>query len=588
MDASLRARLAPWVAASVGVALYLNTLPNGFVFDDIFIVQENPSIRSLREVPALFTRNYWYPQDSWDRLYRPFTVASYSLNHALAGLRPWAWHLGNALLHGLVVLLLHAAVLPLAGRGGAFLAALLFAAHPIHTEAVASVVGRAELLAAAFSLGALLAHARGHAPAVAGLLTLAASLSKESALATPGLLLLWDFLRPGRLRPRWASVVASLAAALVAVAARRAALGTFLALPPADPEMGLLHHESLATRLPTALHVLGRYWLLLVKPWPLCADYSYNQIPLVRSMADGFAVLGLVGLVALVAAVPALRRRAPDVALGAGVVVLGLALTANLVVPIGTLMAERLLFLPSAGLCLALGSRLARAGRAGWAAALLLAALGAALTVVRNRDWRDQFGLFEATAKLAPRSVKINVYLGRWMRDRDRLDEAEACLRRVRAVAPESRPAHDVLGDVLFRKGAYAEAAGHFEWVARRKPADALSRYNLGECARKLGDPSGAERAYREALERDPSVPTARYALGTLLCETGRWEAGLRELETAARLQPDEGKWRYGLALALEHEGRREEAEREFREAERLGWPGAERPRTPEGAGRSP
>ena len=79
MDASRRARLAPWVAASVGVLLYLNTLGNGFVFDDIFIVQENPSIRSLRELPAVFTRNYWYPQDSWDRLYRPLTIASYSL-----------------------------------------------------------------------------------------------------------------------------------------------------------------------------------------------------------------------------------------------------------------------------------------------------------------------------------------------------------------------------------------------------------------------------------------------------------------------------------------------------------------------------
>jgi len=586
MHASRRARLAPWVAASIGVALYLNTLWNGFVFDDIFIVQENPSIRSLREVPALFTRNYWYPQDSWDRLYRPLTVASYSLNHALAGLRPWAWHLGNALLHGIVVFLLHAGALPLAGRGGAFLTALLFAAHPIHTEAVANVVGRAELLAAAFALGALVTHARGRHPVVPGLLTLAAALSKESAAVVPGLLLLRDFLRPGPFRPRWASVGASLVAVLVAVAARRLALGVFLALPPADPEMGLLHHVDLGTRRATALHVLGRYWLKLVKPWPLCADYSFEQIPLVRSMADGAAVGGLLGLAALLVAVPALRRRAPDVALGAGIVVLGLALTANLVVPIGTLMAERLLFLPSAGLCLALGSRLARAGRAGWWAALLLAGLGGTLTVVRNADWKDQFTLFEVTAKAAPRSVKINVYLGRWLRDRGRLDEAEACLRRVLSVAPESRPAHDVLGDVLFRKGAYEEAASHFATVARKKPADALSRYNLGECARKLGDPAGAERAYREALERDPALPPARYALGTLLCETGRCEEGLSELETAARLQPDEGKWRFGLALALEHLGRREEAERAYREAERLGWPSPARPRAPEG--RSP
>ena len=141
-------------------AIYANSLGNGFVLDDRSLVERNPLIRKLNRIPLLWESDYWAPKLK-SGLYRPVVMTSYALNHAVGKRDPKAYHLVNIGLHALVSVLVWALYRRLSGDAliaGA--AGFLFAAHAIHTEAVANVVGRAEILAALLVLLALLAHVR--------------------------------------------------------------------------------------------------------------------------------------------------------------------------------------------------------------------------------------------------------------------------------------------------------------------------------------------------------------------------------------------------------------------------------------------
>ena len=194
--------------------VYGNSLVNGFVHDDKPVVAENRLIRDPGNLGRIFASGYWTTREApVAELYRPLVVASFALNHRIGGPGPFGFHLVNLLLHAWVSWLVFRLGKDLAGsRAAAWAAGLLFAIHPVHTEAVAPVVGRSELLAAGFALWALLLHRRaGTAGAprlrllfAAGACYFASALSKENALVLPAILLLADlaFPPPGPIRPK--------------------------------------------------------------------------------------------------------------------------------------------------------------------------------------------------------------------------------------------------------------------------------------------------------------------------------------------------------------------------------------------------
>ena len=152
----------PALVALTAALVYLNALGNGFALDDVNIVRDNPHIRSVAGLPGLFARPYWPDAEGVaSGLYRPITLATFALDRAVWGGGAAGFHAVNVALHALV-----SALAWFVGRrvgihyGTALLAALLFAVHPIHVEAVANIVGRSELLAAAGVLAAWLSHRR--------------------------------------------------------------------------------------------------------------------------------------------------------------------------------------------------------------------------------------------------------------------------------------------------------------------------------------------------------------------------------------------------------------------------------------------
>ena len=521
--------------AIVAIALmamvpYLNALGGDFVFDDVGVIRDNPVVQ---RDPAwrVFTTVY-----EPGALYRPLTMLSYVAN-ARIDRGPAGFHAVNLVLHVAVALALYALALRLlAAPRAAWIAAALFAVHPVHTEAVSGIVGRAELLAALAALVALLALARALDAGgtmrwrwlVASWLAFAAGLlCKESAFTTIGLVLVvhWRLAPADGWRRRAAVVAPYVAVGLAYLGLRLLVVGS-LALPAVPGSLdNPLAHVDLATRLRTAGIVLWDYLAMSIAPIRLSADYSFNQVPLALSWGEPRPLAALALLVGLGAAALAAWRRWPQLTIAAAFFAIPLALTANVLFPIGTIKAERLLYLPSAGLCLAAGWMLARwaAARpraAGIAITALLVAF-AARTWVRNADWRDERALYESAVR----------------------------------VAPESAKAHHNLAVALQRAGAFDDAVAHYHRALTIYPDYAAASFGMGHVATLRGDDATALFWYQDALRRDPTFAKANLQLGLLHQRRGEYAAAESAFAAGLASTPDDSLLLVNLAAARLSQG---------------------------------
>jgi tetratricopeptide (TPR) repeat protein len=536
------------VAVLAGL-VYANSLDGALLYDDSNAIVRNAAVREGGVVEIFTTPSWW--RAGHGRGWRPVTTATFALNHVLHGLAPWGYHLVNALLHVAVSVLVLVTFATVTGAPlTALVAALLFATHPVHTEAVASVVGRAELLAAAAFFLAWLCFLRGDrarrwrydGAGVAVFFT--GLLAKENVATLLPVLVLVDVLLPApgasatvTLRRHAGRYAALVAAVVVYVLLRGFVIG-------ADPP-GIQHLDNplialpLGARLLTAVKVVGLYGWRLVVPLQLAADYSFDQITAVTSPLDGRFLAGLAVLVA----VPVLgwwtRVRAPHVALGLGFLALTFALVANLAFPIGTIMAERLLYLPSAGFCLL-------------AAATLVALAGVDPAATTTRRVRPLLWV--------PVLVVVAAYGVRtWVRN-PVWHDPEIFFTTMVAEAPRSARSHRELAGMLVDRGRYDLALRAFERSLLIKPGDAATLYNLGNALVQAGDLERAAAAYEEAIVANPKFVDAMMNLSTAEGRRGRYAVAIEWLERALVQQPENGGLHMNLANTLFQAGRPDEA----------------------------
>jgi tetratricopeptide (TPR) repeat protein len=513
---------------------YLGNLANGFVYDDRYVVERNPLVQNL-DFGALAATSYWGERVDAG-LYRPVTLVSFGLNRAL-GSSPSGFHLANDLLHGVaaVLALLAARSLGLSAAG-AIAAALLFALHPVQSEAVNAVVGRAEILAFSFTLTSFLLFVRRKSPFLVGATFLCALLSKESAAFALPLFVLY--------RRDGARLAALGGGLLAALALRVAVLG---GIGIGGREIGFLDnplaHSGLYTRMLAAPVLLLQYTRLVLWPRVLSADYSFDQIPVPDSPGDGRVLLGLAfaGLLLFAAA----RGGKPRLAAFAFLVPLAGSL--HLLFPLGTIFAERLLYLPMLGAALAFGLGVEELSRRRRDLAAL--ATGAALLACTVRlwsripDWRDNETLFRRTVETSPASAR----------------------------------SHFLLGAELFETKRFDEAAERFEEGLAIYPDHFGAAMNLGESRILSGDAGGAEEAFRKALALQPASEDAREGTIEAALALGREKArdsdfpGAREsFERAIALDENQpSAWNY-LGLVSEREGRLDEARAQYERALRI------------------
>lgn len=482
-------RAGLWLALAFLVP-NLGALWCGFVYDDVPLIVDNERLHSLSRLGEVVTGGYW-PDRAGLTLYRPATQGLQALLWAAGGGSPLPFHATNLLLGTAVVLLVHRLLLSLrVPARTAFLSSLLFALLPVHTEATTAVVGVSELLAAGFGVGALLLYRSGRRLAALGLYALAV-FSKESGAAVAGLAFLLPFVEPGP-RPAWKRLAVDAAGAgavvgLALLARRLVAFGPDF-IPPIDNPMSLVHPLQ---RSLTALWTQVLYVRQCLFPVVLSADYSYKQVPLVMGPDDARA---WAGIALLVLAAWAFRYRP-----GARVPILLWAVpflpAANLLMPVGTVMGERLAYLPSLGLCLGLcllsAPLLLRLPRKAVVVGAI-AVVFAARTAVRNLDWRSADSFYPKLAVTSPGSAKVWYFLGCWKAAREDDPGALAAYDEAIRIFQPYPEAWNNRAGTLLRLGRSDEAKESYRQAVRFDPGHKAAAASLQ--AMEAGIPFTAKR----------------------------------------------------------------------------------------------
>jgi protein O-mannosyl-transferase len=497
-----RAAAACSVAAILGGLVYVNALRNPFVYDDHHTVVENGSIARLSDLRAIVA----------GAVTRPLVNFSYALDRAVWGPAPLGFHVTNVALHVVAVSLLFVLSRRLGlGVMAAFVAATVFAVHPMMTEAVGYVSGRSELVCATFFMLALLCGRRwlqaasgsddrgatarggvvvasdagrhrrfwGAATAAAWVAALAA---KESAAMFPFVFLVYDcvggFSERDRRRRLRRIHLPLLAVAVVAGIARLVILARYEAAGQA-----VVHWNYVLLEIDVA----RRYLWMLINP---SRQTIFHAVPAPALLAwQTWLSLATVSLVLFVSW--RLRNRAWPVSFGLVWFVLALVPAAALnVLDQGEPMAEHRVYLASCGLFLAVGAGFdwlrERASHdsaltrfAGVAAVALVVPALAAQTVVRNAIWSDPIALWQEAVDLAPGHYRPRLLLGEALQDAGRRHDAIEQFQKAVDLKPTEPLGYVKLGQCLAEVGRWKEARGHFLHAIELDPRSAPARNAL-------------------------------------------------------------------------------------------------------------
>jgi tetratricopeptide (TPR) repeat protein len=545
---------------------YSDSFTTGFTLDSAFIILRDPRLLKVAaaNLRQILNQDYWWP-NFHSGIYRPLTTATFLFNYAVLGNGQHAagYHAVNILFHLVNVWLLFLLASRFFGRAStAFFAAALWAVHPIATEAVTNLVGRSDELAAMAIFGGLLLYQRSAplrgrrmALAAAGLFVIGVlgGLAKELAVTLIAAMLLWDLVRGTGswrdwLRLRWPFYLAMALALCVFFAARWRVLG---AEPPAEiPYVdNPLAYAGFMTAKLTALKAIGLDLWLMIFPVHLSCDRSYNQIPL-SGWTDPAAWAAVLIVGGLLAAATLRRRKDPMMFWCAGFCAIALFPTSNLVVTIGSVMAERFLYLPSAAFALAITALAFRSKWQRHAPVVLgmLIALYAVRTYLRNADWKDDLTLASHDVTVVPQSFKMHGMLARALLDRSpsnidaAIHEAEIAWGIVRRLPPERVFTQTPTNLGIYyrgkgdRSGGPASAEGHAWYlkslaVLLEARSDSLA---YGDAYDELQQAEGKPLAVR--LER----PDLYWTLGLTYYGLGQYEQARNAYIYGRKLSPTE------------------------------------------------
>ncbi|MBI5386918.1 MAG: tetratricopeptide repeat protein [Verrucomicrobia bacterium] len=591
----------PWSRVVLALAVLLvwgQSLTFRFVWDDTQFIVDLPSIRSLSNIPAMFTSleaQSSYPQGF--KLFRPLRTAHYAVLFAIGGgepPKPWLFHLANLVWHGATVLLFYQVLLLLFARLRAdaenepvvpwlaFLTALAFAVHPVVSEVVCWAKGLDDMMAAAFVLGTVLmllrwtpGEGRGRYLAALGLFVLALY-SKLSAIAAPAFCFLFfcSFKRVS-LRQGLLYSAPFFGAAFLFLLHRHWVIGQ---TSQTEPISGT-YAQTLIDMLP----VVATYLRLLTGLPPFCIDYGFLRGG--HALFSASVIFGFVLLAAVTGACWWSLRTRQFVLAGLGLAWVGLFMApVSNVVPTMQYVAERFLYLPLLGWLWALASLLVLVLRRG-----LSVALGAAVVVIwsglawnRSWIWQDSFTLFMRSSIECPpcervehnavtaalrlpfmpfKTVHVPGQLPRLsLQSADVLRTADwnkvaATLEQLQQLFPSNAAVATALGLACAQKGRIGDAIQHFQRAAARTPRDPTAWSNLGIAFQDAGQMPAAETNLQQALKLDPGCLPALQSLAKLAWTREDYQTAMNlfaRLKQRDPANPDHEYWRNEARKKLE------------------------------------
>ncbi|HKS06895.1 MAG TPA: hypothetical protein VJR92_11315 [Gemmatimonadaceae bacterium] len=514
--------VAGFCIALVAVLGYANALQNGLTLDDGGIIPKHAVILHSEPLWNAFTTPYW---PSGAGQYRPLVIASFGIESWIWGQNPLGYHAINLLWHALASVLVYAVGRRWLSYAGSLIAGLVFALHPVHVEAVANIVGRAELMAGAGVLAMLLLHERRSKWAIVAFAV--ALFSKEHALVAIALAAGWDFAtratqapnERGRRPPYAQGARALYAGYLVVAAAWVGAIAMVFRDAPlvfVDP---LWLSTTTAQRWLTMLGVVPVWVSLWFFPAKLSSDYS----PRVTLPWPDNSTLALIGALIVVVAIAAAfegRKRAVIVTIAVAWIAISIAPIANVLVPTGIIAAERTLYLSSVGAALLFGYAGQRLGQwrpaAATAFALVVCGAFAARTWTRTPVWESNKVLFTTTVQEHPEASRTHVHMAR----------------------------------VFSRTGQLGLAVDAYKRAILMFDRDAISWSEAIYAADQLGNTALADSLIAEARTRFPRDYLVDLAHANHAVVLRRYEEGLRYAKVAAEAEPDSAAPRFLIGAA--------------------------------------
>ncbi|MBI4446792.1 MAG: tetratricopeptide repeat protein [Acidobacteria bacterium] len=583
--------LATVVLFLSGFVVYANTLTHGFVFDDLTMIYQNPQVTRLRWSEILSLEGY-----------RPVRTLTYAFNYAQGGDNPFGYHLLNVMLHGLNVVALFA-LFRMVTRSAlsSFAGAVIFAVHPVQTAAVAYISGRKDLLATFFVVTALLCYAQYRKLrkplylAGSALCFLLGILSKEVAIVFPALLLLWDFFIPV-VAPRTKKqpvvqqpfpVLARKNVWLYVIFLLLSILSLYWAVfwNQASRMIGYWG-GAWTTHVGTSFKLFVHYLKLAVFPHPLIADYTGDVFKVSKGLLDPATLLAILITVGYLFATVFLISR--DRRLTFGLLWFFVALLPVLqLIPFHELAADHFMYLPLVGISLAGGLLLQKAiqekDRQVLASGLfiLVVILSVVMTVRRNRDWKDERTLWEATLKAAPGSYRANTNLGVIYQGERESSKALRYTLKSLELDPNQAASWSNLGAIYHDLAQEARRGGELEEgillssqgikslekAIALNPADAFAYGNLGSCYKEIGlirqlqgRPEQALEARKKAVRhfhqglrvgsQNELIAGIWFNLGMIFVESGYYDQAIEYLIHFVRVFPNFPEGQYWMGYS--------------------------------------
>ncbi|XKL65096.1 hypothetical protein PGB90_005182 [Kerria lacca] len=535
----------------ISVFCYLNSLDGDFVHDDIPAISLNPDVLGTTSIIQLCRDDFWgTPMSDVNshKSYRPLTVLTFRLNNWFFGLHQFWYHLGNVLLHAICSGLFTRIALTIVGLQMHFaaLAGALFASHPIHTEAVAGIVGRADVLACLFFILSFLTYhdykwrCKKHI-ILSCLFASAGLLAKETGMTVLLVNLLydmyisWTFIKKAFTDMRWNEETSlfcqrmiTLCIAIIILVTLRLALlqGTLPKFSNQDNPAAF--HPLSSVRFLTYSYLAAfNFWLLLF-PFNLSHDWQMGSIPLVTNILDYRNLFTCLFFVFCCWTVYRILtdfeyQRHTPVTLGLLFLITPFLPASNLLFTVGFVVAERLLYIPSMGIILLvvyggqiLSHKIALNFHKSWPVTVgffLLVVLYISKTMQRNQDWKNRESLIKAGLSTVPSNAKMHYNWANFLRENSQRELSIEHYREALRLWPSYASAHNNLGTLM--KSPF-DAESHFLAAIQFSPNHVNAHYNLGQVYRKMNKTEKAVQMLKKCLQLNANYISAYLLLAKL------------------------------------------------------------------------
>ncbi|XP_011743802.2 protein O-mannosyl-transferase TMTC1 isoform X4 [Macaca nemestrina] len=615
--------LAPAGAAALlagaSCLCYGRSLQGEFVHDDVWAIVNNPDVRPGAPLRwSIFTNDFWgkgMAENTSHKSYRPLCVLTFKLNIFLTGMNPFYFHAVNVILHCLVTLVLMYTCdkTVFKNRGLAFVTALLFAVHPIHTEAVAGIVGRADVLACLLFLLAFLSYNRSLDQGCVGesfpstvspffllfslFLGTCAMLVKETGITVFGVCLVYDlfslsnkedksYLRASSnrnflltMRPFLKRAILVLSYVLVILYFRLWIMGGSMPLF-SEQDNPASFSPYILTRFLTYSYLLAfNVWLLLA-PVTLCYDWQVGSIPLVETIWDmrNLATILLAVVMALLSlhCLAAFKRlEHKEVLVGLLFLVFPFIPASNLFFRVGFVVAERVLYMPSMGYCILfvhglskLCSWLNRCGATTLiVSTVLLLLLFSWKTVKQNEIWLSRESLFRSGVQTLPHNAKVHYNYANFLKDQGRNKEAIYHYRTALKLYPRHASALNNLGTLIRDT---AEAKMYYQKALQLHPQHNRALFNLGNLLKSQEKKEEAITLLKDSIKYGPEFADAYSSLASLLAEQERFKEAEEIYQAGIKNCPDSSDLHNNYGVFLVDTGLPEKAVAHYQQAIKL------------------